>query len=166
MAITLQHINEQGTRAFMGTLTDDADVHASLAEAARALGVNTGMFELLGGLTRVEFTEYDFAARQRKPALSFERALEIVAGHGTLSLLDGAPSVHLHLVCAFRDPAQPHGIALIGGHAARAIAFAVEFTLLAFDGTPVRRTWHAGSGLKLWSLPTLPNRVGPGMTAQ
>ncbi|MDW8325281.1 MAG: DNA-binding protein [Anaerolineales bacterium] len=165
MTLTLQHVNPAGLRAFMGTLTDNADVHASLAEAARALGVNAGTFELLGGLTRVEFTEYDFLTRQRKPALSFERALEIVAGHGTLSLLDGAPSVHLHLVCAFRDDAAPHGIAIVGGHAARAIAFAVEFTLLAFDGATVQRAQHAGTGLKLWSLPSLPTGAGMGLRA-
>lgn len=165
MTITLQHANPAGMRAFMGTLTDNADVHASLSEAARALGVNAGTVDLLGGLTRVEFSEYDFLTQQRKPALSFERALEIVAGHGTLSLLDGAPSVHLHLVCAFRDKDAPHGIALVGGHATRAIAFAVEFTLLAFDGATVQRAQHAGTGLKLWSLPPLFMSVEPGVRA-
>jgi predicted DNA-binding protein with PD1-like motif len=165
MTLTLQHANPAGTRAFMGTLTDNADVHASLAEAARALGVHAGTFELLGGLTQVEFAEYDFLTRQRKAALSFERALEIVAGHGTLSVLDGGPSVHLHLVCAFRDDAAPHGIAVVGGHATRAVAFAVEFTLLAFDGAAVQRAWHAGTGLKLWSLPPLPMGAGPGARA-
>jgi predicted DNA-binding protein with PD1-like motif len=164
MTTTLQHVNPAGTRAFMGTLTDNADVHVSLCEVARALKIQAGTFELLGGLSAAEFTEYDFVSRQRKPPLKFERALEIVSGHGTLSELDGEPFVHLHLVCSFRDEAAPHGIAVVGGHAARATAFAVEFTLTAFDGAPVQRALHAGTGLKLWSLSPLPQGEGPGVT--
>lgn len=155
MTVTLQPVNPAGTRAFMGTLTDHADVHASLAEVARTLKVSAGAFELLGGLTAVEFSEYDFVTQHRKPPLIFERALEIVSGHGTLSLLDGEPFVHLHLVCAFRDESAPHGIVIVGGHAARAVAFAVEFTLTAYDGAPVHRMLHADTGLKLWHLPSM-----------
>lgn len=150
--MTLQHVNPNGSRVFMGTLTENVDVHAALAQVARVQNITAGTFELLGGLTEVEFTEYDFVQQARKPTLKFTRALEIVAGHGTLSLLDNEPFVHLHLVCSFRDEGASNGIALIGGHAARAVAFAVEFTLTAFDGAPVHRALHAGTGLKLWTL--------------
>lgn len=150
--MTLQHVNPNGSRAFMGTLTEGADVHAALAQVARAQNITAGTFELLGGLVEAEFTEYDFVKQERKPALKFVRALEIVAGHGTVSLLDNEPFVHLHLVCSFRDESAPNGMALIGGHAARAVAFAVEFTLMAYDGAPVHRALHAGTGLKLWNL--------------
>ncbi|MDW8318974.1 MAG: hypothetical protein RMN53_14170 [Anaerolineae bacterium] len=74
----------------------------------------------------------------------------IVAGHGTVSRLDGRPHVHLHLVLAWRDDAAPHGVALVGGHAARALAFAVEFTLTAYDGVPMERRPDPTTGLALW----------------
>jgi len=139
----------------MGTITDGADLHASLSETAQAYAIQTATFELLGGLHRVEFSAYDFTTQTRLAPLVFERALEIVAGHGTLSLLDGEPHVHLHLTVAFRDADQPHGIAVVGGHAAHASAYAVEFTLTAYDGAPVQRGHHTGTGLKLWDLPRL-----------
>jgi predicted DNA-binding protein with PD1-like motif len=44
-------------------------------------------------------------------------------------------------------------VVVIGGHAASAKAFAVEFTLTTYDGVPVQRAMHEGTGLKLWDLP-------------
>ena len=139
----------------MGTLTDDADVHASLIEVAEKHDIQTATFELLGGLREVEFRTFDFDSQQRKAPLHFKRALEIVAGHGTISLLDGKPHVHLHLAVAYQDSEPPNGIVVLAGHAAKAIAFAIEFTLTAYDGNPVHRAKHEGTGLMLWDLPPL-----------
>lgn len=155
MSITLQHVNPQATRVFMGTLTGDADLHAALAEVAAAHNIQTATFDMLGGLREVEFRAFDFDSQQRKPPLNFKRALEIVAGHGTIALLDGKPHIHMHLAVAYQDPAAPHGIVVVAGHAARAVAFAVEFTLTAYDGAPVHRALHAATGLMLWNLPSL-----------
>lgn len=149
--IRAQQVNPAGSRVFFGTLTGGEAVHEALAAFARAQRIQAATVELLGGLTEAAFTEYDFVARERKPALTFARAMEIVNGHGTISLLDGAPHVHLHLVLSFRDAAAPHGIAVIGGHCARATAFAVEFVLTAYDGAPVARAYDEGTGLQLWA---------------
>ncbi|NJN55347.1 MAG: DNA-binding protein [Anaerolineae bacterium] len=82
-------------------------------------------------------------------------AVRIIAGHGTISLLNGRPHLHLHCTLSFRDETAPHGIAVIGGHVARALAFAVEFTLTAYVGTAVHRAPHPQTGLQLWQLPPL-----------
>ncbi|MEJ5224932.1 MAG: PPC domain-containing DNA-binding protein [Anaerolineales bacterium] len=156
MSITLQHVNPSGTRVFMGTLTGDADLHAALAEVAAAHHIQAATFDLLGGLREVEFRAFDFDSQQRKPPLVFTRPLEIVAGHGTIALLDGRPHVHTHLVVAYQDPDAPNGIVVLAGHAARAVAFAVEFTLTAYDGAPVHRALHPATGLMLWNLPPFP----------
>lgn len=155
MTITLQHVNPQFTRTFMGTLTDNADVHASLTEVAEKHNIQTATFELLGGLREVEFRAFDFDSQQRKAPLNFKRALEIVAGHGTISILDNKPHVHLHLAVAYQDSESPNGIVVLAGHASKAIAFAIEFTLTAYDGNPVHRAKHEGTGLMLWNLPKL-----------
>jgi predicted DNA-binding protein with PD1-like motif len=155
MTITLKHVNPSGTRVFMGTLTEDADVHASLIEVAEKHGIQTATFELLGGLQEVEFRAFDFDSQQRKAPLHFKRALEIVSGHGTISLLDGKPHVHLHLAVAYQDSESPNGIVVLAGHAAKALAFAIEFTLTAYDGNPVHRSLDKGTGLMLWHLPEL-----------
>ena len=151
--ITLSHINTQATRVFMGTFTNGEVIHAAFTKIARVHNIHAASFEMLGGLTEVEFTEYDFINKVRKPPLVFARPLEILAGHGTISRLDGEPHVHTHLMLSFRDESAPNGIALIGGHAARASAFAVEFTLTVYDGAPVNRSMHEGTGLQLWNLP-------------
>jgi predicted DNA-binding protein with PD1-like motif len=153
MPITLSHINTQSTRVFMGTLTNGEVIHAAFTKIADAENIHAATFEMLGGLTEVEFTEYDFINKIRKEPLVFARPLEILSGHGTISRLKNEAHVHTHLTLSFRDESAPNGIAVIGGHAARAIAFAVEFTLTIYDGVPVNRSMHEGTGLQLWDLP-------------
>ena len=153
MTISLAHINTQSTRVFMGTLTNGEAIHASFAKIANAEKIHAATFEMLGGLTEVEFTEYDFINKTRKPPLVFARPLEILSGQGTISRLNDEPHVHMHLTLSFRDESAPNGIAIIRGHAARAIAFAVEFTLTVYVGVPVNRAMHDGTGLQLWDLP-------------
>jgi len=155
MTTTIKQVNPQGTRVFMGTLTENADIHASLLEVAETHEVQTATFELLGGLREIEFRAFDFDSQQRKAPLNFKRALEIVAGHGTIAMLDGKPHVHLHLAVAYQDPNAPNRIVVLAGHCAKAIAFAIEFTLTAYDGNPVSRAKHEGTGLMLWNLPPL-----------
>lgn len=152
MAVLLAQVNTQATRVFMGTLTNGTAVHDAFAQIAAAENIQAATFEMLGGLTEVELSEYDFVSQIRKEPLIFRRPLEILSGHGTISRLDGAPHVHTHLVLSFRDETAPHGMAVIGGHAVRAIAFAVEFTLTIYDGVPVNRARHAETGLPLWDF--------------
>jgi predicted DNA-binding protein with PD1-like motif len=151
--ISLSHINTQAVRVFMGTFTNGEAIHDAFAQIARAQNIHAATFDMLGGLTEVELTEYDFINKTRKPPLVFARPLEILSGHGTISRLDDEPHVHIHLTLSFRDESLPNGIAVLGGHAARAIAFAVEFTLTAYDGVPVHRAMRAETGLQLWDLP-------------
>jgi len=139
----------------MGTITEDADIHASLLDVAEKHNVHTATFELLGGLREVEFRAFDFDSQKRKAPLHFKHALEIVAGHGTISMLEDKPHVHLHLAVAYQDAEAPNGIVVLAGHCAKATAFAIEFTLTAYEGNPVHRAKHAGTGLMLWNLPPL-----------
>lgn len=153
--ITISHINTKSTRVFMGTLTNGQNIHEAFARIAESQNIQAATFEMLGGLTEVEFTEFDFINKIRKEPLVFTRPLEILSGHGTISRLNGEAHVHSHLTLSFRDESAPNGVSVIGGHAARAIAFAVEFTLTVYDGTPVNRKLHEGTGLQLWNLPEL-----------
>ena len=155
MTTTIKQVNPARTRVFTGTITDDADVHTSLLEVAEKHGIQTATFELLGGLREVEFRAFDFDSQQRKAPLPIKRALEIVAGHGTIAILDGKPHIHLHLAVAYQDSEAPNGIIVLAGHCAKATAFAIEFTLTAYEGNPVHRTKHEGTGLMLWDLPKL-----------
>lgn len=152
MPISLAQVNTQAVRVFMGTLTNGEAIHDAFAQIAQEQNIFAATFEMLGGLTEVELSAYDFVNQVRGESLVCKRPLEILSGHGTIARLNGRPHVHTHLTLSFRDPAALHGIALIGGHAVRAIAFAVEFTLTVYDGLPVNRAMHAGTGLNLWEL--------------
>lgn len=155
MTITIQHVNPLTTRVYMGTLTQGELLHDAFAALATRLSISAATFELLGGLTEVEFTAYDFVSQTRLPAIIHTGAVEIVSGHGTISLLNDQPHIHTHLTVAYRDSTAPNGIAVLAGHVARAAVFAVEFTLTAYDGAPVYRAPDAATGLNLWHFPTL-----------
>lgn len=147
--IACRQVNLTETRVFMGTLTDGISIHAGLKDVAHTNKIHTATFDLLGGLHSVALTAYDFERQERLEPLILKRPLEIIAGHGTISLLEGEPHIHLHLALSYREGDQ---IRVVGGHAATAIAFAVEFTLTAYGGAPVKRGLHAKTGLMLWNL--------------
>lgn len=152
MSIAARQVNPAGTRVYMGTLTDGVPLHESIANLAQSLDIHTATFELLGGLTEADFTAYDFTTQTRLSPVTFTGALEICAGHGTLSLMpDGSRHIHTHLVIAWRDGEH---IRMAGGHCARAAVYAVEFTLTAYDGAPMRRAMHPPTGLMLWDAAT------------
>lgn len=153
MSITVQAVGTAGVQAYMGTLTAGENLHEAFVRLADHYQIGAGLVMMLGGLTLAQFTAYDFTTQTRHAPQTWEGALEIVGGHGTLSRLDNQPHFHLHLVVAQRDHAG--ATQLIGGHCAQAHAFAVEFTLLAFAGQPVVRAPHAETGLSLWHFPPL-----------
>lgn len=155
MSLTLQHVNPAGSRVYQGTLTGGQAVHDALADLMHRLHITAGTVDMLGGLLEVELTSYDFIRQVRRAPLVLSQPLEIVAGHATLSWLDDQPQVHLHVALAYADEAAAQGIAIVGGHAVRALAFAVEFTLWAHDGPPVRRAPHPLTGLSLWHFPAV-----------
>lgn len=155
MTINFQHVNARATRVYMGTLTQGEALHQAFATLAQSLNITAATFDLLGGLTEVEFTAFDFVAKTRLPAITHTGAMEIVAGHGTISLLENQPHIHTHLCVAYRDTNTPSGIVTLAGHAARAVAFAVEFTLTVYEGAAVHRAYDSATGLNLWHLPPL-----------
>ena len=134
------------SRVYAGTLTDNADLHERFREFAHAHDIRAGNVFLLGGLSEVTLGAFDFAKGERLEPLVFRGAFEIVGGHGLISTLDGEPHVHLHLSLSSRTE---DNIRLIGGHVVNAKAFAVEFTLLSYEGEGLARTLHAGTGLQL-----------------
>lgn len=147
--ITIQQLNLNQMRVFMGTLTDGVSIHAGLKEVALTHNIHTATFDMLGGLHAIELTAYDFERQERLEPVILRRPMEIIAGHGTISQLDGQPYIHIHLAVSYREGEQ---ICVVGGHVAKAEAFAVEFTLSAYGDPSVKRGLHAKTGLMLWDL--------------
>jgi uncharacterized protein len=71
--------------------------------------------------------------------------VEIASGLGNVSLRDGEPFIHLHLVVS-----GPDGSA-VGGHAMEGCrAFVVEAYFRALAGEPPERQEAPGMPLKIW----------------
>ena len=155
VTVHIRQVNPAGMRVFFGTITSGESIHQAMVTVATTHNITTATFKLLGGLQSIEFTAYDFVKQTRHEPMVIETAMEIVGGHGTISLLEGAIHTHMHLVVSYRDEQSPTGVHIVGGHVAKANAFAVEFSLMAYDGVPVERGFNPETGLQLWDLPLL-----------
>lgn len=155
MSVTVKPVAARGERAFMGAITGGERLHDALARVARALDISAAVVHPLGGLTEVEFRRRDFLTGEDRPPLRVPAACEIVGGHATISWQDGQPSVHAHLIVTYPDASAPNGAAVAAGHVIEAACFAVEFTLLAFDGDGISRAFSAEAGFAVWSAPPL-----------
>lgn len=150
MAIQMRHINPAGTRVFMGQFLRE-EIHPALTRIMTEQNIRAGSVQLMGTMTDVEFRAYDFTTKTRRAPIMFSGALEIVNAQGHLSMNDGQPHVHLHA-----SVTVPHsGIWVAGGHVQRAVAFAVEFTLWAYDGDELVRRFDHDVGLSIWDVPEL-----------
>ncbi len=150
MSISSRHVNPEGTRVFMGSILNE-DLHTALGRLMTEHGIRAGSVQIIGGITDIEFRAFDFTAKVRRAPIIFSGALEIVSAHGHLSYLDGAPHVHLHATVT-----APHsGVWGAGGHVQRAVAFAVEYIIQAFDGAELVRQFDESTGLWIWDLPEI-----------
>lgn len=148
MCIRMQHINTQGTRVYMGTILDE-ELHPAFRRLMDEYQIYAGSVQFIGGLTQIEFRSYDLQKKIRRPPVSHCGALDVVHAYGHLSYRDDLPHVHLHAAVTV-----PHsGIWTTGGHVERATAFAIEFTIWAYDGAALTRSFDEATGLDLWQQP-------------
>jgi uncharacterized protein len=157
--INIQQVNTIGTRVYMGTLTDGEELHPAMTSIAKALNVGAATFQLLGELSDIEFSEFDVRQQRHTAIGRLKRKTEIIGGHGTISLLNGEPYLHVHLIVSTGRAPRYYPIAAFGGHVARAVIFAAEFTLTCYDGVPVHNAIHPSTGLVLWHVPPLSSDV-------
>ncbi|MFQ5947934.1 MAG: PPC domain-containing DNA-binding protein [Acidimicrobiia bacterium] len=126
------------------------DILSGLTEFARDHDIGAGSFTYLGAVQRASLRYYDQKAQEYCDFCIHER-LEVLAGVGNVSLLDGEPFVHTHAVFGdFRGRA-------FGGHINEGCdVFALEITFQELSGEPPVRQSDDCTGLTLWggTLPT------------
>ena len=150
MSIRMQQVNAQATRVYMGTILNE-ELHPAISRLMIELNIRAGSVQCIGGLTDVEFRNYDIISKTRRAPIIFSGSLEFVNSLGHLSYFEGSPHVHLHATVTV-----PHsGIWVAGGHVQRAMASAVEFTVRAYDGMELIRRLDEETGLSLWEQPEL-----------
>ena len=119
------------------------DLLDGLNRAVKELGLQAGTLQVIGALEEATIGYFDPGAKEYRPIATGHA--EIASGLGNVSLRDGEPFIHLHLVLSGPDGAA------IGGHAMEGCkAFVVEAYFRALAGPPPVRQESPGHGLKIW----------------
>jgi predicted DNA-binding protein with PD1-like motif len=134
--------SEDGAAAFV-SLARGEDLLAGLGEAVAALGIEAATLQVIGGLESATLGYFDPGAGEYLTLATGH--VEIAAGLGNVSIRDGRPFIHLHLVVS-----EPDG-GCRGGHAMDGCrAFVVEAYLRKLDGEAPVRQQVDGMSLKVW----------------
>ncbi|MEW6546522.1 MAG: DUF296 domain-containing protein [Bacillota bacterium] len=141
-------VREFGTgRCLMGRLSPGDDLLGTLEALVRERSITSGQVQFIGALQKGALGYYDQTVRQYR-VITLDRHLEIAAGMGNVSLRDGQPMVHAHLVLSDEE-GHCWGGHLVPGN----VVFACEFALLVLEGEPWSRYPDDYTGLALWRQP-------------
>jgi hypothetical protein len=125
------------------SLEHDADVIRSITELARSRGVEAGSFTAIGALKCARLGYFDQKRREYRE-MKVDMPHEMASCVGNISLKDGEPFVHAHVVLA--DEAGNTK----AGHLFEGIVFAAEVHLHQLEGPKLERRHDEVSGLSLW----------------
>ncbi len=120
------------------------DLYDGITEFVRERGILAAAVNCLGALTRASLRYYHQEER-RYVDFDLERHLEVVAGVGNVSMLDGDPFLHLHVALADADGKAYGGHVNVGCE-----VFALEATIWELAGDPPVREPDDCTGLTLW----------------
>jgi predicted DNA-binding protein with PD1-like motif len=123
------------------------DLYEAITLFATERDIRAATVAFLGAVRRASLRYYD---QQQKRYVDFDvdRHLEIVSGVGNISVLDGAPFVHIH--AAFADELG----AAFGGHVNTGTeVFLCEVTVSELRGSAPVRQLDETTGLMVWGPP-------------
>jgi len=126
-------------------LKHNADLVQSITELARSRGIGAGSFTAIGALKRTRLGYYDQKNHEYRE-IKIDSPHEMASCVGNISLKDGEPSVHVHVVLA--DEAGNTR----GGHLSEGIVFAAEVHLCQLEGPGLERKYDEVTGLWLWNV--------------
>ena len=121
-----------------------ADLVIQIYKLAVDEGIHTGAFSVIGALSQAEIAFYDQESHEYGKLLVEENA-ELVSCTGNVSIRDGEPFVHAHVILAYSDGKTR------GGHLLHGKIFAAELFLIELLGKPMVRENDQTTGLHLWS---------------
>lgn len=127
----------------MARLDHNGEIIASIAALAGEMTVATGMFSVIGALSRAELAYYDQKAQQYQKTV-VDESVELASCTGNITIRDGKPFVHAHAVLA---DSSCHAMA---GHLVSGTIFAAELYMVELSGQPLTRAFDPMTGLFLW----------------
>ena len=130
-------------REVISSLEPDADLVLSMMELASREGIEAGTFTAIGALKRARLAYYDQCNRAYRE-IEIDSPHEMASCLGNISIKDGRPFAHVHVVLA--DEAGNTK----AGHLSEGIVFAAEVHLRSLEGPKLEREYDQASGLSLW----------------
>jgi uncharacterized protein len=121
-----------------------SDLLKELQSYVRAKGINLAWLSGVGAVSRATIRYYD-QPKQQWLDLDFDRNLEVAGMWGNVSLLNGEPIVHVHIVLA-DDQGRCYGGHLADG----TLVFNLEILMTTLSGPNVIRKMDAQTGLTIW----------------
>lgn len=136
-------------RIFVGTIQHGADLYESLSNIAVAEDITLGQISGIGATTHAVVAYYDQHQRQYT-SMVFPGGMEILSLQGNISLRDGKPFVHAHIILG-----GPQG-QTVGGHLLSGTrVFACEVIVHELEGAQLTREYDPATGLHLWKHSSL-----------
>ncbi|MFC1927707.1 PPC domain-containing DNA-binding protein [Chloroflexota bacterium] len=126
-------------------LRQDADLIQSVTQLARSKGIEAGSFTAIGALKRAKLGYYHQKNRKYRE-MGIESPHELVSCVGNVSLSEGKPFVHAHVVLADEKGNTK------AGHLLEGIVFAAEVHLRQLEGPQLERKLDESTGLWLWEM--------------
>lgn len=130
------------TAAYVARLETGAEWRSEIETLARETDATAAWFTGLGAVQDATVLFYDQTDLAYEP-VTFDEPLEVASCVGNVSLLEGEPFAHTHVVLS-----GPDGTA-VAGHLDEATVFAGEIQLREF-ATPLEREHDETTDLDLW----------------
>lgn len=133
-------------RIIIGHVERGADLYNSIARIAQEHNLTMGRVTGMGAVQRAKLAYYDQRAMKYLD-VTLQDPMEIVSLHGNISVREGKPFAHVHVVLS-----DENGNAR-GGHLLPddTPVFACELVFEEFDGPQLVRSADKTTGLALWA---------------
>jgi len=131
-------------RVFLGRLPYESDLLDALTAFCADNGLNAAFLSAIGALTMATIGFYNQEDKSYETIL-IEETLELASLTGNLSLKDGKPMVHAHVVLS-----RENGEAVAGHLMSPTRVFAGEVFAAELRGEPLAREFDETTGLTLW----------------
>ena len=131
-------------RTYIGQLPYGSDLHDGLTQIVQRENILIGRIQAIGATTHAVVAYYDENTRKYNP-LEFSGRMEILSCNGNVSIRDGKPFVHVHILLGDREGK------VFGGHLLPGTKlFACEVFIEEFEGEMLIRSHDERTGLFLW----------------
>ena len=131
-------------RTIIGQLASGSDLYEEMTKIVQREDILIGRIQGIGVVTQAKIAYYD-QNKSEYINLEFSDGMEIVSLTGNISMRDGKPFIHAHIVLSDREGKT------FGGHLLPGTKlFACELFIEELDGEKLIRTKDGKTGLFLW----------------